>query len=569
MPEESLYTPLYTSESIRLIILEPGLDHEPVTIQLQTVESPSVCEYDAISYTWGDAAFTKQVICCDKPLSITESLHWALLRIRHRQQRAIVWADALCINQDDPRERSTQVGLMGSIFAGARTVFLCMGMDADGGALHVQSLVHELSPSLGEGAHVIQVNQSLANDARWHSMAAFTHLSWFKRAWVIQEAGLARNPTVLYGTAEFRYRDFIRLLRWLGTCEWSIKFGFSSLYIHLDWVDWTREPLHAQYTFLDLLSHGALLSCSDPRDRVYAFLGHPLARPDGRNLLITPNYEKDPDAVFLDVSRAFLRLVGLDSLAMVEHTESTMSESLPSWVTRWDVSAVMNDILRRPNVQYAASRGLCQDLSNALNGNELSLRGVVIDTVLASYSIDINNGSLLFRNTSGPEELDLKDMMEKLYRAQGFFSIYNDWAEPFSRTLCAYSGPSNATLHTCALKLAAALAQHIAAGAVGQKMSWNPDRETLRYGGQVDAFCQGRTFVVTPRGYYALAPRLTRPGDVAAVLYNVDVPFFLRPFGYGGRCRLLGESYVSGVMEGQVCLMLQRGELQEEVLTIC
>jgi len=55
-----------------------------------------------------------------------------------------------------------------------------------------------------------------------------------------------------------------------------------------------REISYAQIRrtkqlFFDLLDHASLLSCSDPRDRIYAFLGHPSARAeDGERLIIDP-----------------------------------------------------------------------------------------------------------------------------------------------------------------------------------------------------------------------------------------------------------------------------------------
>lgn len=565
---DPLYTPLEDDKAIRLIILEPADSHQPISVRLQAVRSPSHCEYDAISYTWGDSRLNKHITCNGRPLRITDSLHWSLSRVRHTHQHVVVWADAICINQDDPRERSHQVTLMGDIFSTARKVFLCMGMDLDGGAFNVQTLVHEVCPLVQGHRLDLLGGHQLRHDGRWFSMATFTRLSWFKRAWVIQEAGLARDPRVLYGAAEFGYRDFITVLRWVNTCEWAMKFGVSSLYIHLEWLDWTKMPPQPEYSFLDLLSHGALLSCSDPRDRVYAFLGHPLASDDDKRLIVAPDYEKHCNNVFLDLSKKLLRLVGLDALTTVEQTEQTLSEAFPSWVTRWDVSVVMNDILRRPNLLYAASRGLVQNIPETIHGNELSLQGVVVDTVCASYKLHINNGAIHFQKSNYRETLDLKQMMEKLERADNVSCVYADWAESFSRTLCAYPSEPNVRVLPYAARLAMALAQHKHATDGRQNVSWNLDSQTLAYGAKVDAFCQGRSFVITEKAYFGLAPAVALPGDVCCILFNVNVPFFLRPCG-NGRFKLLGESYVHGIMEGQAKVMLMRGELNEETLTIC
>jgi hypothetical protein len=106
--------------------------------------------------------------------------------------------------------------------------------------------------------------------SRWYALTRLTNNSWFSRAWVVQEAALAKDPVILYGRAEFGYRDLVMLIRWLNSSPWAVRFGLSSLMIHLEWADWRVNAHNPAYGFIDLLSHAALLSCSDPRDKVYA-----------------------------------------------------------------------------------------------------------------------------------------------------------------------------------------------------------------------------------------------------------------------------------------------------------
>ena len=40
-----------------------------------------------------------------------------------------LWVDAICINQNDAGEKSTQVPLMGSMYAGATAVIVWLGLD--------------------------------------------------------------------------------------------------------------------------------------------------------------------------------------------------------------------------------------------------------------------------------------------------------------------------------------------------------------------------------------------------------------------------------------------------------
>jgi hypothetical protein len=230
----------------------------------------------------------------------------------------------------------------------------------------------------------------------------------------------------------------------------------------------------------------------------------------------------------------------------------------------------MNDICRTPNPGYSASAGLGQGISVAFVGNNLSLRGAILDTVQRSYRIDISDETGIgFENISSDEILSLKELMEKLRWTDELSCVYeDDWAEPFCRTLCAGSTQLRDDIRVHAIILASSLDQ-----GTWLRMRGNHSRkgyeDTMTYWNEVSAFCLGRSLVITEKGYYGLAPRLTQPGDKCCLLLGADVPFILRPHGTETSFRLLGEAYVHGIMEGQVKGMLKQGALTEETLVIC
>jgi hypothetical protein len=55
---------------------------------------------------------------------------------------------------------------------------------------------------------------------------------------------------------------------------------------------------------------------------------------------------------------------------------------------------------------------------------------------------------------------------------------------------------------------------------------------------------------------------------VSCVIVEVDVPFILRPHA-AFKFKLLGESYVHGVMEGQCMGIVERKEIIEQSVVIC
>ena len=64
-------------------------------------------------------------------VSITANLHSALQRLRLVDKPILLWADAICINQDDKAEKEAQVLLMRRIYTRADIVVADLGDAAD------------------------------------------------------------------------------------------------------------------------------------------------------------------------------------------------------------------------------------------------------------------------------------------------------------------------------------------------------------------------------------------------------------------------------------------------------
>ena len=115
---DKIYTPLRLIETeIRLLRICPGLEEEPLTCFLEPILLDDNVRYTALSYCWGKANDRADITVNGRHISVTRNLENALRRMRNADQNMIVWADALCINQQDVTEKSVQVGLMGDIYA--------------------------------------------------------------------------------------------------------------------------------------------------------------------------------------------------------------------------------------------------------------------------------------------------------------------------------------------------------------------------------------------------------------------------------------------------------------------
>ncbi|KAK8070642.1 hypothetical protein PG997_010845 [Apiospora hydei] len=396
---------LLKPNEIRLALLEPSPhDNGPLSVRLVPTDIEAPPPYDAISYVWGDdAADTVPILCDGLFVRVTKNLHWTLSRAQRRHHHpdssayVVVWADALCINQHDDVERGAQVALMGRIYTNARTVLVCMGPELSyaGGSL-VASLLSEWDASAATAGVDIKVD-----DVHWRALGALTRAPWFSRVWVLQEVGLARDPRVIYGGGpddnigieEFSYRLLRCVVSWARSrmSSFAAYMKIEGLLVHDWWLDWSQprpggeapgEVLH--YQFLDLLDQGALLQCRDPRDRVYAFLGHPVAAAAGT---IVPDYTKPKIQVFQETTLVLLRDSGIRTLSSVEHDTQTIEEDTPSWVVRWDVTPTFNNIWNSYGPTYSSAAGLGTGGALELNGDCLQVEGVVVDSVLAVFPV--------------------------------------------------------------------------------------------------------------------------------------------------------------------------------------
>src|SRR5690349_17905460 len=120
------YKPLTHDDEIRLLHLEPA-SADDVHFTLHPARLSEEPSYEAISYCWGDENDTRVVYCEGEPLLITNSLYTGLKQLRHQDTVRVLWADAVCIDQNDISERNVQVGLMSRIYSQPSRVLVWLG----------------------------------------------------------------------------------------------------------------------------------------------------------------------------------------------------------------------------------------------------------------------------------------------------------------------------------------------------------------------------------------------------------------------------------------------------------
>lgn len=209
--------------AIRLLRLLPGSASEQISceiIQAWLCPQKDVLPYEALSYTWGSAKAPENITVNGKLLAVTENLYKALQQLRYPNQERILWVDAICINQDDNKERGHQVQQMGDIFKKAGRVIFWLGESVPFtsfidnfmtvfGRLQQISLSypysswsqndenwrriwsHSIGPALANPESFYRLKRGL-----WHVL----NQAWFTRVWILQEVTNAREALLCCGS---------------------------------------------------------------------------------------------------------------------------------------------------------------------------------------------------------------------------------------------------------------------------------------------------------------------------------------------------------------------------------
>ncbi|PKS06248.1 hypothetical protein jhhlp_006994 [Lomentospora prolificans] len=143
MAHTYVYRPLDASKNqLRVIEILPADDpRSPIECRLLYVSlDHDALEYEALSYTWGDKANPETILLDGQHVPVTTNLYAALRALRQPTRPRQLWIDALCINQQDVRERSHEVFRMRLIYERATRVVIWLGEAAPDSALAIREL---------------------------------------------------------------------------------------------------------------------------------------------------------------------------------------------------------------------------------------------------------------------------------------------------------------------------------------------------------------------------------------------------------------------------------------------
>ena len=407
---------------------------------LETVRLEDAPPYFALSYVWGSTERVTSLYCNGQVLPITRNLAVALNALFYRFEKAYVWVDAICINQENISERNQQVLLMAEIFRKAELVLAHLKEpaqseteSADWPAISLMNYLNRIwffdsdyslkQDSEWERLKIPRPDEKLI----WNTLILFWINPWFTRAWILQEAVMGKNVVLFFGDAMIsinavtrfwdlaQRRDIPQILKYglladlyavsrnmgqIGTVKKlrDLREGSNTdpdVTASTKFLTETdrncSDPtklLKGHTTLLELLIMSSAAASSDRRDKVYSMLG--LAEDEVAKSII-PDYsdENTVTKVYTDVAVRYIE-AGFGAEILHNAGNYRLVAGLPSWAPDWS---------RQPRSRFNPKLYDCFGPSQASfklsdDKTRLIVRGTVIDAIkiagLACRYYDLN-----------------------------------------------------------------------------------------------------------------------------------------------------------------------------------
>lgn len=550
---------------IRLLSLLPGPFSSPIRVILESTPfSPDAPpQFEALSYTWGSAENPIDIFIGSSgcyTLAVTQNLAEALPYLRLEDRSRTLWIDAICVNQSNMAERTSQVKRMADIYSKATLVTIWLGPASEDSSMAIDFFNMICSKIAVDWQRYSF--QPISADTWWadenfpvpldqtHSNSISSLLSrpWFDRLWIWQEVRLPSGDTIVKcGHQTIRWSSVCQAIFYLLRKDLS-QGNHNLLKIRVNSViQLCNRQSYGYVPLAGLLNDTKYCKCSDPRDRIFALLS--LLDPSERVIGIEADYSKTVSEVYTNAALCtikFDRDLRIMSMAGLEQNNL----GLPSWVPK-----LSREMARSLDYSVRASgETIAGDVGDQGYEGILQVTGVSVATINRVESFKLPEygsatkadiGHEIRRiaswiNLRGPFGKDSKDLLAfcRTIHAEQFAE-----AEHPQRS-------EGLSLKECLQALSFLL------GLEGNVDSWN-----MRLLGIVRQNICGRTFFVTKDGRLGLGPKGAKPCDIIALLLGGGTAFVLRPTD-GGYYQLVGEAYCHGFMDAEALLGPLPGKFQ-------
>ena len=355
-----MYTSLdRTRKEIRLLEIV-SVDPD-VTLKLHVASLVNEPVFSALSYVWGYPPVWVDIRADGAAISVTQNFvdavrdvhrFWTSKGLDRPLESRRLWADAVCINQEDVTEKNFQVPLMKEIYSGAEQVLSWLGKSGEpsDGAFEALQLIYDelalLHEDSSDDLKWLERHPGLchgyAGDRKgpWESIDSLMHISYWNRVWIFQEVYLARSLLLISGSKALDSESLQIVQQWYESAilgrksppehvsanTWAFVKYRSSLFESILAIEKARDMIsdlqRRQSRIRSILKNGMSddavifyeqvethvlllyylagnLESTDPKDYIYALLGI-----SGLNIELDYSSKKPASDVYL----SFLRL---------------------------------------------------------------------------------------------------------------------------------------------------------------------------------------------------------------------------------------------------------------------
>ena len=391
---------------------------------------------------------------------------------------------------------------------------------------------------------------------KWQALAKLFERPYFQRVWVVQELAVASRAVARCGHLTIPWDRIEYVARLLVSTGWirALKkvYSFRARPAFVRTISNCRLGFHelqggSGMPLSLLLCSGRRFQATDPRDKIIALMGLSNNAGPGKSTSIVPDYSKPTADLYRDITGHLItRERSLTLLSSVEDNQDRQIHELPSWVPDYSVWQRVS-ILGLPIGQRTFQAAGTTPVSTRW------LEGSPILAVDGFYQDEIESVSL--------ESLKDRDFMrvvrQWLNMAEPLLSRGTISKDAFWRTLIGntggytYPAPEQYGDHFASYLSIAALRKRDHSEALFIRQVGDLNKASpLLYQASLAYVVPNRKFFTTIKGFIGLGPRSVRPGDSVCIFSGGRVPFVLRRDG--DHHRLVGESYVHGLMDGQV-----------------
>jgi Heterokaryon incompatibility protein (HET) len=589
-------------------------------------------DYIALSYVWGDPTQRRDILVNDRPFSVTKNLHLALCRLRDssevQKRKVKIWVDAICINQNDPVERASEVQKMGLIFSKALSVRAWLGPASDEVSSHFPSARSFLS-TVFESRELLDVSSKLIGEvAQAHSLWVVSRSVFFEpyweRLWIMQEISLASSLLFWYGEHFLTTEEIFKLYQLFGNGGLAQKLGaFFGKNAAVQFIGksgrifarlirlrpWMSSSVENQLALSELIHLAQSSQATDLRDKVYGILA---LLPKSISSHIQPNYKTDSlvaDAYTNFSKTCFLKEGNLNTLARIKIYPSRRSD-IPSWA--FDLDTISEDTLSLTRHKFFnANLGLESIMAFSKDGQLLTCEGAFVtklDSLAATWRHEmrklrfspIQGGEIMeptpptsvdaiklalaralnhdssFTFSDGPSLLDIpwisSDELGEFdpeYTTEQVLNI-----QDFHMTDIGRCWPVFTRATPLAMTFLTELHpnENFELHGIPLRNFFTSEEEyCANPKGYFDMSMNGvfadRRLCTTANGLIGSVPKYAIPGDKVAVLSASDMPVLLRP--RGDHYEFLGSCFFDGLMNGEAAAEIQKGHLKMEAITLC